>query len=682
MALEIGSKEEFEAWLEDKPRDWAQVIAMRCALRALPIVAVQRPVPEEPVDPRMPLFVFRAFAISFRGFEERTKSIATKAQFAAGSIHTEANHAYAAQQSNEWKVAESQDGASKANWQSFLERSAAITSAWESAAKIASSAADSLVAIGGKTAIGVVATVEGIDTDVRNTAASMLAVIETDSRILDENKSIARLLRTRLWPIDQAPGWWRKKWDDAVKWLSASGQGFEIWREWYYGRLQGLRHAFADFDDTADEAFYRWIVEQDNDWWSRDPAEVNADIKAKVDSLRTPIERPESQADFFISHAESDTATLNDLITVLDQMGKTYILPQRGGTKGQSYKAIERADRVIALYSDGYVQSEECADEWMHSYYLDASTAEQRMLAFRLDRADLKPLMNGLSFCDLTRLLPDRRKQAMAKWIEWKPRALTRENVEQTLTTHLDPGVIASADGKLDTAPDAVLNKAELPSELASAMDALRMMLDLARLNERNLSSMMQSSLRLYDDHFTQYGRDSSWRGLDRYIKVLGEGAADLSSATMREEKAALEQLIAAHSECLDALASADEQTRELANVLVKDDSPDAIESLIDNLKELQEKAREGDASTDKYDIEARNLVKQGREFAIEAGALNANEKPDAARKSFLRYVGGFGLKTLTVLASLATLRSTPENKRLTEIAEKLVEKFYEMVGL
>ncbi|KEO91769.1 hypothetical protein EH31_03605 [Erythrobacter longus] len=651
MAVEIGSRKELEEWLEFRPDEWAQVLSLRAALRVFPHVADPWNWERSRRLPELTVKVLRSLLVSSAATEIPVDYNVRKAADLAAFFTASYERSFNSEVTEVIACAQSASGA-------------AVTLAMRTKVDAA------------RTAAYAVAKAASV-TDAGDTIWEQLGI---ECRALKETDAPEKIAATPLWK--EKPDWFQKTWGRAARELSASRQGFEIWREWYYGRIEGLPHAFADFDDAADEAFYRWIIEQDNDWWSREPAEVNADIKAKVDSLRTPIERPEARADFFISHAQGDTATLNDLITVLDLMGKTYILPQRGGTKGQSYKAIERADRVIALYSDGYVQSDECADEWMHSYYLDASTAEQRMLAFRLDRADLKPLMNGLSFCDLTRLLPDRRKQAMAKWIEWKPRALTRENVEQTLTTHLDPGVIASADGKLDTAPDAVLNAAELPSELASAMDALRMMLDLARLNERNLSSMMQSSLRLYDDHFTQYGRDSSWRGLDRYIKVLGEGAADLSSATMREEKAALEQLIAAHGECFDALASADEQTRELANVPVKDDSPDAIESLIDNLKELQEKAREGDASTDKYDIEARNLVKQGREFAIEAGALNANEKPDAARKSFLRYVGGFGLKTLTVLASLATLRSTPENKRLTEIAEKLVEKFYEMVGL
>ncbi|MEL7319351.1 MAG: hypothetical protein AAFN04_12020 [Pseudomonadota bacterium] len=87
---------------------------------------------------------------------------------------------------------------------------------------------------------------------------------------------------------DKRPDWFEVVWGRAAKWLSRPEDGFEIWREWYYGRLEGLSHAFADFDDEADEEFFRWIGEQDDDWWKREPREVNADIKAKVEELRKP----------------------------------------------------------------------------------------------------------------------------------------------------------------------------------------------------------------------------------------------------------------------------------------------------------------------------------------------------------------------------------------------------------
>lgn len=86
----------------------------------------------------------------------------------------------------------------------------------------------------------------------------------------------------------ERPDWFHELWDRAARWLSRPEHGFAIWREWYFDRLEGLPHAFDRFDAAADEAFYGWIVEQDDDWWKRDPATVNADIAAKVETLRRP----------------------------------------------------------------------------------------------------------------------------------------------------------------------------------------------------------------------------------------------------------------------------------------------------------------------------------------------------------------------------------------------------------
>jgi TIR domain len=391
------------------------------------------------------------------------------------------------------------------------------------------------------------------------------------------------------------------------------------------------------------------------------------------------------KADFFISFAKGDEAYLTEVTRVLDSLGKSYTFPDRDNSKKAARNALRQADRVIPLYTRNYVQSDDCVSEWVHAYNLDTATAEQRMIALRFDQADLKPLMNGVSVHDISRLLPEQRKQAIAKWIEWKPLPLTRTNVEKTLTTHLDPGVEASGTGieaKLDTARDTVLNETHLPAQLAAAMEALRLVLDLARLSERNLSSMMQNVLKLYDNHFTENGRDSSWGGLDRYMTVIGEGTADLSAATMREEKAAFEQLIAAHGNCMDALASADEQKRELAHVPVQNADAAAIDSVIDRLKEVAEQAHDQDASTDNYDKEAKNLVSQGRDFAFEVGAPDAAKKPATARMRFLRYVGGFGIRTLSVLGSMASIRQTPEFEKLLQAAEDLVEEFYKLLGL
>jgi hypothetical protein len=41
--VEIRNREEFEAWLEDRPRSWSRVLALRAALRVLPFLSALSP---------------------------------------------------------------------------------------------------------------------------------------------------------------------------------------------------------------------------------------------------------------------------------------------------------------------------------------------------------------------------------------------------------------------------------------------------------------------------------------------------------------------------------------------------------------------------------------------------------------------------------------------------------------
>ena len=69
--VEITSPEDLEAWLENKPREYAQVILARAALRALPD-AFQHYIADNWVA-KFALALFRANAISWaaRNFPDR-----------------------------------------------------------------------------------------------------------------------------------------------------------------------------------------------------------------------------------------------------------------------------------------------------------------------------------------------------------------------------------------------------------------------------------------------------------------------------------------------------------------------------------------------------------------------------------------------------------------------------------
>lgn len=274
MAVEITSKEELEAWLEDKPREWAQVIALRSALRVFPLVANRKNSRKTSSLPKVILSTLRALIVSSASIKYPSEDMISSAK-----LEEAANNA--ARAADMITVIHGQslpvDAAARASSAAFF-----ASSRWGLGHALNAARASEFAARAQAFAVQ-----RGVITSWKITSG--------DCETLQDGKTPEDLLESRFW-LD-APDWWSDAWDQARKWLSSSGQGFEIWREWYYGRLEGLPHAFADFDDEADEKFYRWIVEQGDDWWKREPAEVNAEITQFVDGLRKPKAKPPTEAE-------------------------------------------------------------------------------------------------------------------------------------------------------------------------------------------------------------------------------------------------------------------------------------------------------------------------------------------------------------------------------------------------
>lgn len=297
MAVEITSREELKDWLEDRPREWAHMIALRSALRVLPLSCDPASFKDRTVNPRLPLAVFRASAILSGAAGSPPDNIAAAVR-AVLKLAT--------------------DGPSDAS----VPFSAAVAVAFAAASAYTPSSGDS-ASLAAAAAVRAVA--DAADTDTWQ-------FVESDCRALGDGTEPGELSRLHLWPIE--PEWWSNSWDAARRWLSRLEDGFEIWREWYYGRIESLPHAFADFDDSADEAFYRWIVEQNDDWWERDPAEVNAEIANFVDGLRrkSPVARespssvivpdPQVEAVPTITRSRNDKLTLLRVSASVDESAK------------------------------------------------------------------------------------------------------------------------------------------------------------------------------------------------------------------------------------------------------------------------------------------------------------------------------------------------------------------------
>ncbi len=92
--FKIDSREALEAWFEDKPVDWAQVVAARAALRAFPVVFAIVDVPDRYLSPdrkqRLTLQVFRASLLSWVARLYPAHDLTTLADAAAAAVYAAA----------------------------------------------------------------------------------------------------------------------------------------------------------------------------------------------------------------------------------------------------------------------------------------------------------------------------------------------------------------------------------------------------------------------------------------------------------------------------------------------------------------------------------------------------------------------------------------------------------------
>jgi hypothetical protein len=259
MGVAISSREELEAWLEDKPREWARVIALRAALRVLVIASDPAIFRDRSVDPRLPLTLFRVGAVSSGARKIPRHDDVT---YAAAKATTDAA-AYAADYPAVKTIADTVAyAAAKAVTDAAVYAAAANSAA--DAAAYAAAAASSAAAY----------------------TAAVWAAILGDCTRLQNGTAPSALLAQPLW-IDR-PDWFQDAWGKAVQWLSRSDYSFAIWRDWYQRKLDGKPFEFAGFDADAEREFFTRLFAKDDAWWNREPAAVNADIAGWVAELARP----------------------------------------------------------------------------------------------------------------------------------------------------------------------------------------------------------------------------------------------------------------------------------------------------------------------------------------------------------------------------------------------------------
>lgn len=245
--VDFKSAEDFEKWLEGKPREVAIALAARAALRVLPGVTIDaRRDFKGDLPAVVVLPVFRATAVSWAAAKypahERDLSIAA---FVAASA--------------------AQDAAAQAD------------SAVTRAARFAAAAVNSSGFYAAKTA-GIAATHAAA---YRAAASVFWVALSRDAARIDEGVATSAVASCPLWPggplVPNQPDELGDLWQEMKETLIAANQDWDVWINWYEDRLEGRVR-----DEDCELAY----VLSDDALWKQGPAVVNAEIKRRIEKLQ------------------------------------------------------------------------------------------------------------------------------------------------------------------------------------------------------------------------------------------------------------------------------------------------------------------------------------------------------------------------------------------------------------
>uniref|UniRef100_E6VJ69 Uncharacterized protein n=1 Tax=Rhodopseudomonas palustris (strain DX-1) TaxID=652103 RepID=E6VJ69_RHOPX len=249
---EIHDRASLREWLERNPAA-APIIAVRCALRVLPLVARRS-------RATLSIQVFRA---TFVVCTSQRLGWYNKSPIRAAADAADAD----------------------------ADADAAAADAAAAAAYAAAAAAAADAAAADAAAAAYAAAYAATD------AAALWKSVTADAASLEKDGTVERLTWQRLWLSDvrggdrrrlNIPDWARAAFDRFKRSDGARDAGFAFWIRWYEGVLAGRREGLFDSELTGEserDLFIR-IAEQPDSFWKQEPAKVNADIRRLIDEAK------------------------------------------------------------------------------------------------------------------------------------------------------------------------------------------------------------------------------------------------------------------------------------------------------------------------------------------------------------------------------------------------------------
>ncbi|MEX0345972.1 MAG: toll/interleukin-1 receptor domain-containing protein [Rhizobiaceae bacterium] len=252
------------------------------------------------------------------------------------------------------------------------------------------------------------------------------SAIRADAKALDGGMPSDELAREPLWTLG-IPRWFVQERLGFFRCLSDLGHDWPLWSEWLGRRIAGENTAGLP-DNLAEELDIQ-IATQPDEWWSRDPVAVNADIASWIEEAKAESEDFEwvddisETWDFFISYANEDHDAAIEIEAILASLGYSTLSQFRNTATGSDLtreiaSGLKSGGRLIALYSPDYEKSDLCQAEWLEAFNAGPDGRQRKLIPLMLRPTALNQIAQEVWYESLVDLDASQRRQVIINLLE------------------------------------------------------------------------------------------------------------------------------------------------------------------------------------------------------------------------------------------------------------------------
>ncbi|MBT9372547.1 toll/interleukin-1 receptor domain-containing protein [Rhizobium sp. CSW-27] len=497
-------------------------------------------------------------------------------------------------------------------------------------------------------------------------------------------------LAAPLWPQGRAPS----ELIDTEVVFRAALEAFNP--DWHlvYTFYQALRDGHPPFAGLGSDlgAIALAMADEREDFWRREPDEVMRDLAERLGGGETP-RKPEAMSDaasekvdFFISYSTKNEAEAREINGYLEDAGYSTIVQFKDFPVGSNFviemqDGLERGARAIALLSPDYVASDHCRAEWAAVYNMDPLGKGRKLVPLLLKPANLNTLARQIVYKSLVGLNGEERRAAVLEAIGPGPDALAPDMLKRRLAETASPDVAPTPDGKLDVVPNAIYDLPVVDADLPDLPQMLRTLCTVIQASlPENSPKTIAPSLQAYGDHLAERGARPILGLLCMLADALNRDVRSVEFHVWGDGLAThFDNFFSCHSKYVTHFPKSQEREETLASNEIDEDRASGKEFLepVKKVAEALAELHQIGGTTAEFERVVQDSVQRAKDIDSLPIPPDAGQGTDITpKRRFVFSQIGFWERILSALGSMTTLATTEQGRAAIATLAEAIRKF------